>query len=143
MLKKMGLLSRPVKPRFVFLTMILTFVWVNLLPAQNTVVPFYDINQNGRQDSNEPEVEGLTVTVAGSDTNQVALRVRLVKTYELVVNRADSTNSLHRQTDLTSTPFLPTAVTLYPNYPNPFNPTTFLRFDLPTDAVVSLKIIFN
>ncbi|MEW5980693.1 MAG: T9SS type A sorting domain-containing protein, partial [Acidobacteriota bacterium] len=37
---------------------------------------------------------------------------------------------------------LPTAYSLHPNYPNPFNPTTTLRFDLPAPGDVSL-IIYN
>jgi len=35
---------------------------------------------------------------------------------------------------------IPMAYTLYQNYPNPFNPTTKIAFDLPTDAVVTLKV---
>lgn len=134
-------LPRLMKPRCMVLIMILGLGWVSLLPAQSTVVPFYDMNQNGIRDGNEPEVKSLTVTVSPADSNQVELRVRLVKTYELVVTPADSTASLHRQATLDSPQLLPTAAALYPNYPNPFNPTTTLRFDLPHDAVVSLKIL--
>jgi hypothetical protein len=37
---------------------------------------------------------------------------------------------------------LPKEITLYPNYPNPFNPSTTISFTLPGDANVTLKV-FN
>ncbi len=36
--------------------------------------------------------------------------------------------------------FLPSSLALYQNFPNPFNPTTAIRFDVPRAAHVSLKI---
>ncbi len=37
---------------------------------------------------------------------------------------------------------IPKAFVLYPNYPNPFNPTTNIRFSLPTEAELSI-VIYN
>ncbi|MBI5220086.1 MAG: T9SS type A sorting domain-containing protein, partial [Bacteroidia bacterium] len=35
---------------------------------------------------------------------------------------------------------IPESYKLYQNYPNPFNPTTTIQFDIPQEAMVTLKI---
>jgi len=39
-----------------------------------------------------------------------------------------------------TTPAVPTSFTLYPAYPNPFNPTTTIRFDIETSANINLTV---
>jgi hypothetical protein len=36
--------------------------------------------------------------------------------------------------------FIPTEIKLYPNYPNPFNPTTTVSFSLPSSQIVNIKV---
>jgi hypothetical protein len=46
---------------------------------------------------------------------------------------------LKKESALTPTD-VPTEYSLYSNYPNPFNPTTNIKFDLPSDGLVQLKV---
>jgi hypothetical protein len=36
--------------------------------------------------------------------------------------------------------FIPTEIKLYPNYPNPFNPSTIISFSLPASQIVNIKV---
>jgi len=57
--------------------------------------------------------------------------------YYTVLNFVDGPLSVEPQ-DITGTP--PTDYSLHQNFPNPFNPTTTIRFDIPQSSVVNLKV---
>jgi len=57
-------------------------------------------------------------------------------------NESGPSNEIEYATGVTDGDAIPTVYALYQNVPNPFNPTTTIRFDLPAGTKVTLKI-FN
>jgi len=60
--------------------------------------------------------------------------------YDAAGNRTAATARDASSTSGESDPGLPTDVVLYPGYPNPFNPSTLLRFDLPSAGFIRIEI---
>lgn len=52
----------------------------------------------------------------------------------------NDTSFFSRDKSLKSSNNIPEKITLYPNYPNPFNPKTLIKFELPKQAFVALEI---
>ena len=58
----------------------------------------------------------------------------------LTLSEADFNNSVSVQCKNGSVRILPSAARLFPNYPNPFNPETTIRYELPEAAAVRLSL---
>ncbi|MCA2004940.1 MAG: T9SS type A sorting domain-containing protein, partial [Ignavibacterium sp.] len=76
-----------------------------------------------------------------STTNNYSFidKPQLAQKYFYRLKQVDFNGSFY-YSDIVEITILPVEFKLYNNYPNPFNPSTKIGFNLPTDAFITLKI---
>ena len=75
--------------------------------------------------------------ITSDEDSNLVIRGLLVKDYPIIVRFSSITTGV--QSDVVENP---TKYSLYQNFPNPFNPTTQISFDLPKQSQVTISI-FN
>lgn len=98
----------------------------------------------GQLGAGESEALAITVNPAGLNPHQTYLGYVQITSNDTLTPRLDLPVEIYIQppSGLENGGTVPAALALYPNYPNPFNPSTRIKFDLPRSGPVKLEI-FN
>jgi len=129
---------------------------------------FIILGSGGANNQNSPDVvtavspaQPAILYEAGNQTNQAALYysgnyqlvyfafgwegindegpAKRVAVMQRVLNWLDQLSSIEDKEDL----LIPSTLTLYPNYPNPFNPNTTIKFEVPLTENVEISVYNN
>ncbi|MDO9547940.1 MAG: T9SS type A sorting domain-containing protein, partial [Candidatus Marinimicrobia bacterium] len=120
---------------------------INASEMASIMEMFRDINREIYTDFAEPDsttwIEGERVNLSAWFDNPPTSFLQMWKKYVIGV---DSTlgglfPDRYKQTGIAELPILPKQFKMYPVYPNPFNPTARIEFDLPAAAEVKLTVI--
>lgn len=92
--------------------------------------------------SNDDALKGMGTSTIGRSYSFTDTRVQSGKTYQYRIQSVSMEGTVKDLTTLSVTIDIPDAYALYQNFPNPFNPTTTISFDLKENSAVKLSI-FN